>query len=130
MGYYTRYTGRIDIDPPLPWHLIKDSPALPESTINTDIKLVIERDEVETEEGTLVRRYAVAIIPSHEDAFRGYDMVKDVQAVVNRARAAAVTTFTGRIDAVGEDGERWRIKVVDGQVGEFQPVLVWPPESE
>ena len=31
MGYYTKFNGKISIDPPLTWREIKDSPYRPES---------------------------------------------------------------------------------------------------
>lgn len=133
MGYYARYTGRIDIDPPLPWGLIKDSPLCPGPGFSSDARLVIEEDRVDTDEGLMIKRRAVAIVPASEDAFKGYRMEENIQDIVGLARSAAsndYVVFTGHIQAVGEDGAQWRIKVIDGHARRFEPTVVWPAESE
>lgn len=131
MGYLSRYTGRIEIDPPLPWKLFKGSPSHPRPGFRSDVRLVVEVHEVETDEGLMLRQRAIAVEPASEDSFKGYDMVEHLQAVVDLTDAVmGLTAFTGRIDAVGEDGAQWRIKVVNGRVRRFEPVITWPAESE
>jgi hypothetical protein len=140
MGYYSRFTGSIDIDPPLPWGLIKDHPALPANNAarrsrEGSIVLILETEEVETEDGTLVKRRAVAIEPMTDDSMTAYNIAEEIQSVVDLARphhdsGRKATSFTGRIDRLGEDGERERFKVIDGKVRAFTPELVWPEEAE
>jgi hypothetical protein len=130
MGYYSRYTGRIDIDPPLTRKMFRDSPSYPGKNFRSDVRLLVEVHEVETDEGLMLRERAFAVVPASEDSFQGYDMVEHLQAVVDLADPTVPTAFTGRIDAVGADGEQWRIKVVDGQVRRFEPIIVWPMDSE
>ncbi len=131
MGTLSRYDGRIDIDPPLPWSLIKDSPSYARAGFNSDVRLVIEQDEIDTEDGFTIKRRAVAIVPASEDSFKGYDMVAHVQAVVDLAREGGHDAkFSGYIEAVSEEGDRWRIAVVHGQAREFLPTLTWPAECE
>lgn len=130
MGYEARYTGSIEISPPLPWNLIKDHPVLPRYGSgygNRDVRLVVETEQFDTDEGVLTKRRAVAVEPAMEDRFKGYDMQAHLQEVVDIAPGR---TFTGRIDATGEDGSQWRFKVVDGTVQRFEPVLVWPEGAE
>lgn len=131
MGYYARYTGRIDIDPPLPWKVFKDSPSSPAG--HSDVRLVIEEEWIETDEGVMTKRRAVAIVPASEEPFKGYRMEEDIQDIVGLARSAAsndYVVFTGHIEALGEDGAQWRIKVIDGHARRFEPTVVWPAESE
>lgn len=54
MGYNTRYTGAIGIEPPLTWAEIKDSPYLPETAKDTwpDVKLRVIEQTTETDEGS------------------------------------------------------------------------------
>jgi uncharacterized protein DUF6205 len=135
MGYYARYTGSIEISPPLPWNLIKDHPALPADPTyrgsatggDRDVRLVVETELIDTEDGTLTKKRAVAVEPATDDAFKGYEMQAHLQEVVD---AAPGRTFTGHIDATGDDGQQWRFKVVDGTVRRFEPVLVWPEGAE
>jgi len=132
MGYYARYTGSIEISPPLPWNLIKDHPALPAGIYggsfgDRDVRLVVETELIDTEDGVLSKQRAVSVEPITEDAFKGYEMQAHLQEVVD---AAPGRTFTGHIDATGEDGQKWRFKVVDGTVQRFEPVLTWPEGAE
>ena len=127
MGTLSRYDGRIDIDPPLPLGLIKGSGALVGLDQGWDVKLVIEENTVDTDDGVIVRRRAVAIEPATDGGFKGYNMVAHVQAVVD---LAGLRTFRGHIEAVSEEGDRWRIAVVDGRAQEFLPTLTWPAECD
>jgi hypothetical protein len=127
MSTPSRYDGRIDIDPPLPWGLIKDSPSYPGAGLDADVKLVIEEHETDTDDGVIIRRRAVAIVPATDGSFKGYRMVEHIQAIID---AAGPRTFRGYIEAVSEEGDRWRIAVVDGRAQEFLPTLTWPAECE
>lgn len=131
MGYYSRFTGRIDIDPPVPWGLIKDSPSYPGPDFDSDARLLIEEDRVDTDEGLMIKRRAIAIVPASEEPFKGYRMEENIQAVVDLTGGVmGLTTFIGHIGATGADGEQWRVKVVDRKAVRFEPAVVWPAESE
>lgn len=127
MGYNARYTGRIEIDPPLPWSLIKDSQALPGGlgwpVGRSDVKLVLEVSHIDTDDGVLTKKVAVAIEAASDDMFKGYDMEKHTQKIIN---LATDRRYTGYIEAMGEDGARWRIAVIDGAAKTFTPEVTWP----
>jgi hypothetical protein len=127
MGTYSRFTGRIEIDPPLPWGLIKDSPSYPGSNFRSDVRLVIEQNEIDTEEGVTIRRRAVAIEPATEDSTKGYYTTQHVQAIVD---LAGLRTFRGYIEAISEEGDRWRVKVAGGIAIEVVPTITWPDEDQ
>lgn len=127
MGYNARYTGQIEIDPPLPWPLIKDSQALPGDlgwpAGRSDVKLVLDVSHSDTEDGVLTKKVAVAIEAASDDSFKGYDMEQHIQKIVN---LAPDRTYTGYIEAMGEDGAQWRIAVVNGVAKTFTPEVLWP----
>jgi hypothetical protein len=129
MGTLSRYTGSIEFSQPLKWIHFKDHDAAHPNDVrlDCDVRLVIENDTVETEDGLLSVRKATAVVPITDDRFKGYCMQEHLQSVVDMALdAVPEMTFRGRIDAVCEDGERWRFKVVNGKVEMFQPVTAWP----
>jgi hypothetical protein len=132
MGYYTSVTGQIDISPPLTWNEIKDSPFLPESVARLewrDVMLNVEVDINETDEGTLTRRYANAVVPSTDDSFKAYD-IEDHLAELVRLHGDG-RTFTGRLEGHGEEtSDMWRLCIRDGKVAKDVPRIVWPDGDE
>lgn len=133
MSYETRMTGEIEIVPPLQWLDVRDSFFLPENARRGGDKHImfrINKREFETNEGTLIRNDAVALVPTHSN-YAG-NIVAHLQDVVD---TFPDRTFVGRIDGEGEgDGsgepDVWRLKVVDRKAMMFRPKLVWPEESE
>lgn len=130
MGYDTNYDGEIRIDPPLTWAEIKDSPYLPDGAwrAGLDVKLRVREETVETDEGTLTRRTADAVVPVTEDAYKGYEIVATVQKVID---AFPGHTFSGRFDCEGEEaGDLWRLVVKNGRAIKVQPQIAWPDEAD
>ena len=127
MGTYSRFEGRIEIDPPLPWGLIKGSPSYPGPNFRSDVRLVIEQEEIDTEDGVTLKRRAVAIEPATEDSTKGYYTTQHIQAIVD---LAGLRTFRGYIEARSEEGDLWRVKVVGGVATEVLPVITWPDEGQ
>jgi hypothetical protein len=64
MGYYTHVAGLIDINPPIPWAEFKDSPFYRPNGQDRNVYLGVVETTVDTSEGTLTRREAVAIEPT------------------------------------------------------------------
>lgn len=133
MGTLSRYTGVIEFSQPLKWGQFKDSPAArpDDPRVDCDVRLLIDNDTVETEDGMLNVMRALAVTAVTDGSFKGYYVQDHLQEVVDMALAAVPEmTFRGRIDAVCETGERWRFKVIDGKVQMFEPVLAWPAGAE
>ena len=130
MGYYTRVTGEINIQPPLTWNEFKDSPFLPGSPNDKteyDVRLRADEETVDTDEGQLVRKTASVVLPRWDDSFKAYNLVKHVQAVID---AFPSHTFTGRLDCEGEEaGDLWRVVVRDDRAVKVTPRIVWPDED-
>lgn len=131
MGYTTRFIGQIDIEPPIPWGQIKDSPFLPDNAKKRDgrdLMFVIDEERVDTEQGMLVVRSAVGLVSTWEDEARGYNIVEHLQEAVS---VHGGYRFVGRIDCEGEDaGDLWRLCVKDGSAVRVQPRIVWPDDEE
>lgn len=131
MGYNTRVTGEIAITPPLTWAEFKDSPFNTSSIDAYDglkeVKFRIVETHVDTDEGTLTRITATALIPASEEEQKFYNLVVHV----NQAIAAFPGhTFTGRFDCEGEEtGDLWRVVIRDGRAVRVEPRIVWPDED-
>lgn len=132
MGYTSYLSEEITIDPPIPWADLHDSPFIRTSDRREYERLVwlrMEEQDVETDEGTLTHKRAVAIRPSTADELRARGLVDEVQEIVNahgRGRA-----FTGYILVTGEESpDIWRVAVEDGQAVEVRPKIVWPDGTE
>lgn len=131
MGYYTRVTGEIRIEPPLTWQEFKDSrflPGSPNDNGNYDVRLCVDEETVDTDEGQLVRKTASVVLPRWDDSFKAYNLVEHVQAVID---AFPGHTFSGRLECEGEDNtDMWRVVVRNGHAVKVEPRIVWPDEDE
>lgn len=130
MGYITRFDGELTIVPPLTWAEVKDSNFEPDrvESIRLDVKLRISEVEVDTDEGVMIRRAGVALIPTYEDDMRGYDIVEHVQRFLDEHPGH---DLTGRLDCEGEDaGDLWRLEVHDRRAVKVKPRILWPDGTE
>lgn len=131
MGYYTNIHGQITIDPPIPWGEVRDSAFLRGedgwlSDPNFSLALRIDEEEVETAEGTLVRRLADAVEPIKDESYKtgGEDCKASLQCILNGWGEGRM--FTGRLEGYGEDNDdMWRLYVVDGKAVLERPRIMW-----
>lgn len=130
MGYYTSVDGEIRIEPPLTWAELKDSPFNPKSTEyddRMDVKLQVVEETVETDEGSLIRRTAPAIVAARSESYKAYYLVEHVQKLIDSHPGHA---FAGRLECSGEEtGDLWRCVVRDGRAVKVEPRIVWPDED-
>lgn len=125
MGYYTSVRGAIQIVPPLTWAEIKESPFLSSPDSEYEVQLQVDSYEQETPEGTLIVRSAAEIVPYSDDSFKAYNIVKHMQALIDRHGAGH--TFVGRFDCEGEEtGDIWRLEIHDGRAVRITPTINWP----
>lgn len=125
MGYTSRLTGEITIEPPLAWSRIKDSRFNPSS--NADRSVVYRVEEIVTadEDGERIIRRAVAI----EDAWGGddvkhYGIEEDLEEI---ASLYPEVIFNGWLILEGEEqGDIQRFLIRDGRVTAEKAVLMWP----
>lgn len=130
MGYITRFTGELTITPPLTWAEIRDSPFSPDRFEDNrlDVKVRVEESEADTDDGLVIRRPGVALVPAYDDEMRGYDIVEHVQRFID---TYPQHTLSGRFDCEGEEtGDLWRLEVHDGRAVKVTPRIVWPYGSE
>jgi hypothetical protein len=131
--HLTKVGGEIRIDPPLTWAEVKDSPFNPANPSwndeALDVKLHIEEETVETDDGPLTRRTASALIPAWENAYKAYHLMEHLQAAM---AAFPGHTFTGRLACEGCDDnyDLWRVVVRDGRAQRVEPRIVWPDEED
>lgn len=132
MGYYTTVEGEITITPPLAWNEFRNSPFNSASLDTFDgmknIKLRINEESVETDEGQLIRRSATALVAAWGDSSKYYYLVEHVQEAID---AFPGHSFTGRLDCTGEEpGDIWRVIIRNGRATKVQPQLIWPADAE
>jgi hypothetical protein len=131
MGYYTTVTGEIAITPPLTWREFKDSPFNTTCIDSYDglkeVKLRVVEEQVDTDEGPLLRKLAVALVPESDDSRKYYHLIENVQEAID---AFPGHTFTGRFDCEGEDtGDLWRLVIRDGFAERVEPRIIWPGDE-
>lgn len=130
MGYYTAVSGELVASPPLTWAEFKDSPFLAPSSGwgEREVKLRISEDTTETEEGQLIRRAAVALMPETDAASKFYNLLEHVQEALD---AFPGHTWSGRLECKGEEaGDLWRVVVRKGRAVRIEPTITWPDESD
>jgi hypothetical protein len=124
MGYNTSVTGEIRIEPPLAWREFKDSPF---AGRDMDVKIRIDEETVDTDDGPLIRKTASAIVPAWEDSYKAYKLIEHVQQAID---AFPGHTFTGRLECEGEENtDLWRVVIRDGRAVRVEPRIVWPDED-
>jgi hypothetical protein len=132
MGYTSYLSGEITIHPPIPWGELQDSPFVRTPDRNewdrlTWLRLV--EDTVQTDEGTLIRKQAIAIRPSEADELRVYDLGREVQAIIDAHGEGR--TFDGILLVCGDESpDIWRVRIIDGRAVEERPRIVWPDGTE
>lgn len=125
MGYYTRVTGEISIEPPLTWAEVQQHINFA-TTANYNVRLHLDEETVDTDEGQLIRKTAAAIVPVTDDSFKAYQLVEHVQQFMNEYPSH---TFTGRLECEGEEaGDLWRVVIRDGRAVKVEPRIVWPED--
>jgi Family of unknown function (DUF6205) len=132
MSNPTHITGRITITPPLPWKQVKDSPYLKANAraqrLWPDALLEVVEATVQTDDGELTRREAVAIIPDEGAETSARTLISDVQAIID---ANPEHEFTGRFNCEGEENsDIWRAVIRDRRVARVNAMIVWPEGSE
>jgi len=130
---YTSYlSGEIAIDPPVPWSELQDSPFVRTPERKEYERLVWLRmveETVETDEGTLIRKQAVAIRPSQAGELRAWGLDNQVQEIVTAHGEGR--TFTGHILVRGEESpDLWRVRVYNGRALAERPRIIWPDGTE
>jgi hypothetical protein len=124
MGYYARYEGEIMITPPLTHADLKDWEAVEAADRDGfDIKTTIVEVRTETDDGLLIRRTGTHVTAATDASFKGYNLENNLRLLVS---TFPDRLYDGRIEAVGEDGDRWAFRVRAGEVEEIRPEIVWP----
>lgn len=130
MSYITHVTGEFTITPPLPWREFQDSRFAPDnakSNRDPDLLLRVEEVAVDTVDGQLIRKTAVALEMREIDEYNSRNLLAQVQEAVD---AFPDHEFTGRLDCAGEENaDLWRVVVRDGRAVKVVPEIVWPDDA-
>lgn len=138
-GYDVRVAGAITIEPPLTWPEIRDNPVVRglNPTVsdrrhhgsmrrNLDARVRVDEVEVNTANGTLIRREGVAIVASQSGPYAAYDLTADVELI---ASTFPEHVFRGYLECQSND-DVWRVIIRDGKAVEVRPGAAWPHEQE
>lgn len=123
MGYRSHVHGEIDIHPPATWAELRGADILFNDDDFKSVWVEVESQEVETPEGTLVKKQGRTIVAYDED-FKAYDLEKELQAI---ADALPGHEFLGHLQRDGEESadlERYYIR--SGKVITRKPQMIWP----
>lgn len=132
MSYTSYLSGEIVIDPPIPWGELQGSqfvrtPDNQEWDRLTWLRLV--EDTVETDDGTLIRKQAIAIRHAEADELRVRGLDRQVQEIIDAHGDGR--TFDGVFLVRGEKSpDIWRVRIIDGRAVEERPRIVWPDGTE
>lgn len=128
MGYNSRLTGFIDIDPPLTFSEIREMRRESAQTSGRGLFYFdIKEDDVETNEGVLAKQTCPRISVANGSELRAYDAEAELREMVRWA-AAEGRRFIGTILVLGEEnGDIWRLRVSDdGKVIKETAEITWP----
>lgn len=133
MGYYTHFTGSIEIDPPLQWKDIREWGPLesrkyedPYVVLFGDGDLILEVEELQfdTDTGVSIIREGHSVTPATEDSYKGYHVLNLIEQL---AETFPDRTYTGYILAEGEaNGDIWRVRIKDGKAVKEEAKFSWP----
>lgn len=87
-----------------------------------DLTIRFNEETRDTPDGRTTIITGVAVMPTYSEG-SGYDMVDELQSLLNAFDGDH--EFTGYIEAVGEEGDRWRLLVRDGQAVQVYPRIIW-----
>lgn len=126
MGYLTKVSGQIEISPPITWGELRKSNWPINDRYARNVRLVIEETEVDTDDGTMIRRVATAIAPMIlDEPYKAYeidDHINEIADTFGKGRE-----FSGYLSGEGEEpGDLWRLYIRDGAAVRVTPEIVWP----
>lgn len=135
MGYRTRVEGEFQISPTLTWGEISASQFVRSKPVDggifytargVDLKLLVDEQEKTTDEGVAFIRTASRLVMPHVDEYKAYDLVEQVQKVVDMFPDH---TFSGELECEGEENtDIWRVEILGGQAVKVEPKIMWPKE--
>lgn len=114
---------QIDIVPPLNWAEIRKAAG---GLYPADLD--IEEVTVDTDEGTVTRKCALAIVPVTDDKYGAGGLQHAVQLIVD---ACPGHEWVGHLTVTYADAPElpFRLQVADGRVEKVEPVITWSTEE-
>lgn len=129
MGYISHLHGRIEIDPPIPWAEVKNTPYTEEANQSDFRGIHFELHTKTRAEGAdeIITRTAVALVPDGESG-KFYELANDLKAVAKLI--GPERDANGWIIRMGEDNtdiERFGIR--HGELVQQTAEIRWPDGS-
>lgn len=127
MGNPITLEGDLDIIPPLPWPDLKKNPGYRPDGHSNKMRIEYDEETVDTPDGELVRRTGIGIgyANRHTTSLSYAQIYRDLQEIIDALPKG--TTVSGWFECRAEDGDHWRIAVVEGNtITDVHPEIVWP----
>lgn len=129
MSYYSIFTGDFQIQPPLPWSAVRDSKFLAARTKNSSLEVAYEIEETteDTDEGVVIRKRAVAVVPTWKDSYSARYLEEQLRQIAAEVGAAGAR-LRGHLVREGEaqgDVERY-FQDDTGHIVSETATLTWP----
>jgi hypothetical protein len=134
MGYSTRFTGALDIEPPLNWHEIRQCElwAGHDNFERNGARLKLDEQVVDSPggEGVLIRRTAPQVVIEGDD-LRSDEVLTQLRGLAKQF--GEYHDFNGRFEAYDDHPDSatpWRIRIFGTGIVEEHPVLLWPLDEK
>lgn len=127
MGNPIRLEGDLDIIPPLPWTELKKNPGYRPDGRDNQMRIEYDEETVDTPDGELTRRTGTGIgYPASVTHGLSYSQIHgDLEKIIKALPKG--TAVSGWFDCTDEQGESWRIAVVEGnEIIDVHPEITWP----
>ena len=133
MGYVSKLSGEICINEDLKFEdhrkLMKAKVARTlDGQVPSDYTVYVDYEQAfeDAKDYTIVRFVAAEIRPYYS-SMKAYDILEDVQRIVDLLGPGY--TYSGAIEVDGEESDDlWRIYIRNGKAVEVTPQIVWPDE--
>lgn len=131
MSYDSRVTGRIEIQPPLRWSVVRDSKFLPTTGSKVDVRYEVIETAEGTDDGVILRRTAVAVVAASVLSYTAYHLGEHLAEIGNEIHDAgsACSGYLVRSGCEQGDVERYGFDPNLVVVRE-KALLRWPDGSE
>ena len=113
MGYYTRFEGELEVDPPFTWAELRDSPFTEEGNSGRSSEfftILVTESVEETEDGHTVTKRGLGVRVTYSDDCKAYDFENHFARFWNMHGEGHI--FHGEFKAWGEDNEDvWKARI-------------------
>lgn len=129
MSYLTELDGDLTINPPLNWAEVRENPYHLNENDDKCILLVVDREEILTNEGLLHKWSCHTVSPSSSSFNDHRHLLTQLRELITLI--GDQHTVSGEIHVTGSRwGDIAKVRVEDGEVTWLVPTITWPDGTE